>query len=168
MKSLSLGVLYILLAVFCGSLGQHSVAFAVEAPVAFESSTLSIRTGHESHAFRVEIARTDRQRARGLMFRRSLPRESGMLFLFDSSQMVTMWMKNTFIPLDIIFINDKGVIVHIAKSTVPHSLDYIPSKAPVVSVLEVNAGIAERLDIQVGDRVEHAFFRSREAVENID
>lgn len=82
----------------------------------------------------------------------------GMLFLFTENRMVTMWMKNTYIPLDILFIDQKGVIVHIAKSTVPESLDFISSGKPVISALELNAGLTNSLNIQVGDKIDHPFF----------
>ncbi|MCF6195123.1 MAG: DUF192 domain-containing protein [Emcibacter sp.] len=84
--------------------------------------------------------------------------QNGMLFLFDKNQIVTMWMKNTYIPLDIIFINKAGVIVHIAKDAVPESLDIISSQFPVISALEVNAGLTARLNIKKGDRITHPFF----------
>lgn len=92
------------------------------------------------------------------MFRKEMADHNGMLFFFEENRVVTMWMKNTYIPLDIIFIDQRGIIVHIAKSTVPHSLDVISSHEPVISVLELNAGVTNSLDIHVGDKVEHPFF----------
>ena len=124
----------------------------------FEPATLEIRTRTGSHRFTVEVARTARQHARGLMFRRRLAPDSGMLFLYRTSQPVTMWMKNTFIPLDILFVAADGRIVRIAQRTVPHSMQNIPSFGPVSAVLEVNGGTAARLGIRPGDRIVHPAF----------
>ncbi|MCF6216810.1 MAG: DUF192 domain-containing protein [Emcibacter sp.] len=126
--------------------------------VVFEHGELSILSKGQSHKFDVEIAQSFEQRARGLMFRRKMPEKNGMLFLFENNQMVTMWMENTYIPLDIIFLNAKGIIMHIVKSTVPESRDYINSTVPVISVLEVNGGVTDNLNIQVGDKIDHPFF----------
>ena len=124
----------------------------------FEAATLEIRTRTGSHRFMVEVARTGRQHATGLMFRRRLAPDSGMLFLYRTSQPVTMWMKNTFIPLDMLFVAADGRIVRIAQRTVPHSIQNIPSGGPVSAVLEVNGGTAERLGIRTGDRIVHPAF----------
>jgi len=124
----------------------------------FEVATLEIRTRTGSHRFTVEVARTARQHARGLMFRRRLAPDTGMLFLYRTSQPVTMWMKNTFIPLDMLFMAADGRIVRIAQRTVPHSIQTIPSGGPVSAVLEVNGGTAERLGIRTGDRIVHPAF----------
>ena len=134
------------------------LSFSAEGQVIFGQSELSVLSAEHKYNFTVEVADTDEQRARGLMFRRKMSPQYGMLFLFKYNQMVTMWMKNTFIPLDILFIDPKGRIVHIAKSTVPHSLDVISSHEPVVSALELNAGVTDHLNIRVGDKVEHPFF----------
>jgi hypothetical protein len=111
--------------------------------------------------FEVEIAVTDEQRTRGLMYRRELPEGRGMLFDFAGEGMVGMWMKNTYIPLDMIFIRADGRIAHIAENTVPHSEKTISSRAPVKAVLEVIAGTARKLDLRPGDRVAHRLFRTR-------
>ncbi|PCJ34868.1 MAG: hypothetical protein COA93_03940 [Alphaproteobacteria bacterium] len=126
--------------------------------ITFELGELSILSKGQSHTFDVEVAQSFEQRARGLMFRREMPEKNGMLFLFENNQMVTMWMENTYIPLDIIFLNRKGIITHIVKSAVPESRDYIHSRVPVVSVLELNGGVTDNLNIQVGDIIEHPFF----------
>lgn len=126
--------------------------------ITFGRSVLSVHTRGGSHKFSVEIAETYDQHARGLMFRKNMPMTHGMLFLFEQDQMITMWMKNTFIPLDIIFIDRSGVIVNIVRSTEPYSLDHIKSAKPVISVLEVNAQVTRRLNIQAGDRIEYPFF----------
>lgn len=124
----------------------------------FEIATLEIRTRTGSHRFAVEVARTARQHATGLMFRRRLAPDAGMLFLYRTSGPVTMWMKNTFIPLDMLFVAADGRIVRIAQRTVPHSIQTIPSGGPVISVLELNGGTAERLGIRTGDRIVHPAF----------
>lgn len=134
------------------------LSFSAEGQITFSRSELSVLAVGHKYRFKVEIAETDDQRARGLMFRKKMADRDGMLFLFKENQMVTMWMKNTFIPLDILFINQKGLIVHIAKSTVPHSLDVISSHESVISALELNAGMTNKLNIRVGDRIEHPFF----------
>ena len=131
-----------------------------ERQVAFGQSELFVLSAGHRYRFDVDVAATAPQHARGVMFRKSMAARKGMLFLFKESRMITMWMKNTFMPLDMIFINSKGVIVHIAISTVPHSLDHISSMFPVNSVLEVNAGVTGRLNIKIGDKVEHPFFVS--------
>lgn len=126
--------------------------------VAFETDDLSIETAEGAHDFQVEIARTGEERAQGLMFRRQLAADAGMLFLFDGSQVRAMWMKNTYIPLDMLFIDEAGKIVRIEERTVPFSERAIVSGSPVAAVLELNAGTASRLKIRPGDRVRHAAF----------
>jgi uncharacterized membrane protein (UPF0127 family) len=126
--------------------------------VVFKQSQLSISSGSHIYNFSIDVAENFAQRARGLMFRKSMPDQKGMLFLLDENQTVTMWMKNTYIPLDIIFINRAGVIVHIAKNAVPESLDIISSQFPVISAFEVNAGLTNRLNIKKGDKIIHPFF----------
>lgn len=103
--------------------------------------------------FDVEIAATPATRARGLQHRQSLAADAGMLFLFDATQPVTMWMKDTFIPLDMLFIAADGRIVAIAENTQPQSLALIPAPEPVAAVLELNAGTARRHRIDAGARV---------------
>ena len=137
-----------------GSLSTFSL-YAGEKKGEAEYSELSIISAKQNHTFKVEVAITEAQRAKGLMFRQTMAQGNGMLFLFDKIQMVIMWMKNTYIPLDIIFIDQNNQIIHIAKSTVPESLEYISSKTKVKSVLELNAGVTDRLNIQIGDKVSH-------------
>jgi hypothetical protein len=127
--------------------------------VAFETGEVSIETaGGRTHDFRVEIAATADQRAQGLMFRRQLAADAGMLFLFGASKERAMWMKNTLIPLDMLFIDEAGRIVRIEERTVPQSTRSIFSGGPVAAVLELNAGTASRLAIRPGDRVRHSAF----------
>lgn len=119
----------------------------------FGSGQLTIRSGAESHRFSVEIAQTQRQHMQGLMFRRRMEAEAGMLFVYSRDEPTAMWMKNTLIPLDMLFIDRDGVIRKIAERTVPMSEAVISSGGPVVAVLELNAGTASRLGIKLGDRV---------------
>lgn len=125
----------------------------------FERSTLVIVSGDERHPFTVEMAVTSEQRAQGLMFRRELAADAGMLFDFGKRpSRAAMWMKNTLIPLDMLFIAPDGRIESIAERTVPHSLESISSRGPVRAVLELNGGTVSRLGIEPGDRVEHPLF----------
>ena len=121
--------------------------------------TLDIVTSAGRRRFTVEVMQNDEQRARGLMYRRYLPADRGMLFDFKREEPIQMWMKNTYIPLDMIFIDRKGTIVSIAENTEPLSERIIPSNGKVLAVLEVNGGTAQRLGIKRGDKVEYPLFR---------
>jgi uncharacterized membrane protein (UPF0127 family) len=128
---------------------------------AAEQQTLEIVSKSGVHVFSVELAVTDEERSRGLMFRKTLPEGRGMLFDFKRDQDVAMWMKNTYIPLDMIFIRADGRIAHIAENTEPLSTAIIPSGGPVRAVLEVIGGTARKLGIRPGDRVAHPMFGGR-------
>jgi uncharacterized membrane protein (UPF0127 family) len=134
--------------------------FAVAA-LAAQFERLEIRAKSGVHAFDVELAITDEERTRGLMFRQTLPEGTGMLFDFKTDQIVAMWMRNTYVPLDMIFIRSDGTIAHIAENTVPRSEEIVSSRFPVRGVLEVVAGTARRLDIRPGDKVVHRWFGGR-------
>jgi uncharacterized membrane protein (UPF0127 family) len=123
--------------------------------------TLEIVSKSGVHVFSVELAANDEERERGLMFRKSLPERQGMLFDFGTERDVSMWMKNTLISLDMIFIRADGEIARIAENAKPMSTRIIPSGQPVLAVLEVAGGTAEKLGIVAGDRVAHAMFHSR-------
>jgi uncharacterized protein len=125
---------------------------------AFETLSIATQAG-QRQAFRVEVARNDADRAQGLMFRRSMSADQGMLFDFGRVEPVSMWMQNTYLPLDMLFIRADGTIARIAPNTEPLSTRTIPSGEPVLSVLELNAGTAARLGIKPGDRVEHPMFK---------
>ena len=133
----------------------HAQAAAPAAP----TQDLTIATPSGVHRFRIEVAVTPEQKATGLMFRRELAPDAGMLFTWDTPQIVTMWMRNTYIPLDMIFVDTQGRVINVAERTVPESLATIPSAAPAVAVIEVPAGTAARLGIGAGARVLHPFFR---------
>lgn len=110
--------------------------------------------------FRVEVAETGYHLQRGLMFRDSMPRDEGMLFYFGGGEgEVSFWMKNTLIPLDMVFIRADGSIAHIHENAVPLSLQSAPSLHPVAAVLEINGGEASARSIKTGDRVDHPYFR---------
>tara|TARA_Y100000746_G_scaffold213801_1_gene206663 strand:+ start:400 stop:840 length:441 start_codon:yes stop_codon:yes gene_type:complete len=122
-------------------------------------SELSIITSNGSkHNFLVEVARTEEEKKIGLMFRKTLAKNAGMLFLYKREALRLMWMKNTFIPLDILFIDKKGVIKRVVKRTTPHSLATISSRKSVLAVLELRGGITSSLEIKKGDRIEHPAF----------
>ncbi len=125
----------------------------------FETEELTIVSNGQRHRFRVEMAISPQQMQQGLMFRRQMDADAGMLFLHDSEREQAMWMMNTFIPLDMLFIRRDGTISHIAQRTVPHSTATISSNGPVLAVLELNGGTAQRLGLKVGDRVEHRGFQ---------
>ena len=123
-------------------------------------SELSIITSNGSkHNFLVEVARTEEEKKIGLMFRKTLAKNAGMLFLYKREALRLMWMKNTFIPLDILFIDKKGVIKRVVKRTTPHSLATISSRKSVLAVLELRGGITSSLEIKKGDRIEHPAFK---------
>ena len=111
------------------------------------------------HTFEVEVARNDADRAQGLMYRRSMPENHGMLFDFGRVEPVAMWMQNTYLSLDMFFIRPDGTIARIAADAEPLSTRTIPSGEPVLAVLELNGGTAARLGIRPGDRVEHPLFK---------
>lgn len=137
------------------------VAMSQTVAVAADLTTLEIVTKNGVHVFSVELAANDADRAKGLMFRKELPEGQGMLFDFKQEQEISMWMRNTYIPLDMLFINADGRIRRIAENTVPFSERTIPSGGPVRGVLEVIAGTAKKLGIAPGDRVAHPIFSGR-------
>ena len=126
------------------------------APAALE--TLEILTDKGPVRFRVAIADDEEERSRGLMFRKELAEGRGMLFDFKQEQEVGFWMRNTYIPLDMIFIAADGRIINIAQNTKPYSLDPVPSAAPALAVLEIGGGLSAELGIEPGDRVLHRIF----------
>jgi uncharacterized membrane protein (UPF0127 family) len=119
---------------------------------------LEIDTASGAHQFEVEIAQTDQEREKGLMFRRFMPADRGMLFDFKTEEPVSFWMKSTYIPLDMIFISRAGIVTRIAADAEPLSERLIPSGGPCYGVLEVNAGVAAQIGLQPGDRVRQRIF----------
>jgi uncharacterized protein len=121
-----------------------------------EKLTISTQTG--VFPFSVEVMRSESEREKGLMFRRYLPADRGMLFDFKVEAPVMMWMKNTFLPLDMIFITRNGVVKTVVENAEPMSERIIPSGGNVFAVLEVNAGTAAKIGVKAGDRVAHPIF----------
>ncbi|RTL54732.1 MAG: DUF192 domain-containing protein [Bradyrhizobiaceae bacterium] len=128
---------------------------------AAQTQPLEIVTKSGVHVFTVEMAVSDEERAKGLMYRKSLPDGRGMLFDFSPEQYVQMWMKNTYIPLDMIFIRGDGTVLSIAENTTPLSEKIIDSGGLAKGVLEVIAGTARKYGIAPGDKVAHPLFGTR-------
>ena len=127
----------------------------------FPQSSLIIETAANTcEHFGIFIASERNAQARGLMYVPDMPDDVGMLFIHPSERMISMWMKNTLIPLDMVFMDRSGIVIHIAENTVPGSLDSISSMQPALAVLEINGGLAARLGIRPGDLVRHPFFGS--------
>jgi uncharacterized membrane protein (UPF0127 family) len=149
----------ICLATFAVTLGI--VAYDVGSGFTAQREALEIVSRTGTHVFSAEMAVTDDERAKGLMFRKELPQGQGMLFDFKTDQNVAMWMRNTYVSLDMIFIRGDGTIANIAEDTEPLSERIIPSRGPVRAVLEVVAGTAKKLGIMPGDKVGHRLFGRR-------
>ncbi len=122
---------------------------------------LEIATKNGVQVFSVELATTEKEKETGLMYRKELADGKGMLFDFTPEQEVSMWMKNTYISLDMIFIRSDGRILRIAENTEPLSTRIIPSNGLARAVLEVPAGTAQKYGIQPGDRVAHPLFNTK-------
>lgn len=139
------------------------LGFLACAPARAQSplESLTIQTSAGAKTFSIEVMRTDEERARGLMNRRFLPADRGMLFDFKVEQPVSMWMMNTYIPLDMLFIRKDGTIARIAEMTEPLSTRTIASGENVLGVLEINGGLSAKLGIKAGDRVQHGMFTGR-------
>jgi uncharacterized membrane protein (UPF0127 family) len=135
-------------------------AFSVGDARAANVQPLEIVTKSGVHVFSVEMATTEEEKETGLMYRKELADGKGMLFDFSPEQEVSMWMKNTYVSLDMIFIRADGRILRIAENTEPLSTKIIPSNGPVKGVLEVVAGTAQKYGIGPGDRVAHPLFKS--------
>lgn len=134
-------------------------AATARAQVVFPQSPLTVEAADgRLLAFTVEVAKSADQLAQGLMYRRHMAADSGMLFDFGTPRPVSMWMKNTLIPLDMLFVAADGTVVGIAQRTVPHSEALIESPGPVKAVLELNGGTAARLKLKAGDRLKHPVF----------
>jgi len=141
----------LLSAVLLASIAANRAASAADGD--FQRSTLEIRGAHGRVQFNVRIAATPAQQERGLMFETRLPADEGMLFPQSGPRVVTMWMKNTYIPLDMLFIDGAGRIVCLLASTRPQSLELLSCPKPVVAVLEIGGGEAAERGIRVGDAV---------------
>lgn len=125
---------------------------------------VTLRNDSATIRFDVEVAITPQERSRGLMFRESLPNRSGMLFVFDPPQPVAFWMKNTLIPLDMIFLDRTGTVSHVHESAIPGDLTPIEGGDAVFAVLEINAGLSARYSIGVGTQMQHEIFSQGPAI----
>ena len=127
-------------------------------PMLLEAEKLTITSAQGSFDFDVEIADDSSEQARGLMFRTDLPTRRGMLFDFGQSRIVAMWMKNTPLSLDMVFVLPDGSVASVAERTEPFSERIIPSGEPVSHVLELNAGVARLIGLKPGDKLVHRLF----------
>jgi uncharacterized protein len=144
-----------MLAVLLAALLPPGIASADTEPLfQFPQSAASIHTSAGRDVkFRIWTADRPNRQEQGLMFVRDMDDHAGMLFLFQGSQQITMWMKNTYLSLDMLFLDERGRIDFIAPRTKPLSLDLIQAPRPVTAVLELKGGITERLGIHIGDKV---------------
>lgn len=126
---------------------------AVHPESGLEIIPLSVDLGGKRHAFRVEVARTPAQQANGLMFRKAMGADEGMLFPYAQPRLLSFWMRNTVLPLDIIYIGPDGKVVNVVANAVPYSETPLWSSAPASAVLELNAGRAAQLGIKAGTPV---------------
>ncbi|MEM8937403.1 MAG: DUF192 domain-containing protein [Pseudomonadota bacterium] len=156
---LALRFLFVLAVVPIAAPGCARSETAVDPDSGLPLSALSIETSEGVHAFTVEVATENKERQVGLMFRTELADDAGMLFDFRPAKRVSMWMKNTLIPLDMAFIDDDGTITRITAETTPRSLQPLPSGGRVAAVLEVRGGLLAELGVKVGDKVRHDIFK---------
>jgi uncharacterized protein len=141
---------------FSFGLLQAGNALAEEAMrLAVEPQALEIKGQGPEVKFELEVADEDLERAKGLMFRTDMPDNRAMLFVFEDTRIVSMWMKDTPQALDMLFANEQGTITHIAANTKPFSLDVVDSDGPVRYVVEIKAGLAKKLQIEVGEKLVH-------------
>ena len=134
----------------------HAQSGPIEDLASFPIDKLEICEGKKvKHVFQVWLADSPRRKSQGLMFVRDLPQLRGMLFVHEKPREIGMWMKNTYIPLDMVFIDERGRIQQIIEQTTPHSLDLIRSDKPALAVLEIAGGEASRLGLHPGQRVSH-------------
>ena len=148
-----LGVLACAVLVVAASLSLSTSARAAD-------PNLEVDTGSGKHAFTVEMARTNAEREKGLMNRHSMAEASGMLFDFGGDEMLLFWMKDTYIPLDMVFIDHAGRVVSIKRDAKPLDETTISSQVPAAGVLEVNAGVADKIGLKVGDEVKNPIFHN--------
>ena len=154
-RRLILGLLLVL-AAGCSSPG-HGQELGPQSGLPIEKLQIVTHDGRV-HRFRVELADNPASRERGLMFRKSLAPDAGMLFDFKTPQDVSFWMKNTLIPLDMVFIDEHGVVVNVGANAKPLSEANIPSAAPILGVLEIRGGRAAELGVRPGDKVHERIF----------
>lgn len=134
-------------------IGVIAFAISLVSPTNSYAGEVTIHSDAGPHTFSVEVMRTQQERSKGLMFRKYLAPDAGMLFDFGDPRPVSMWMKNTYISLDMLFISKDGVIHKIAENTTPHSTEIISSNSHVKYVLEINGGASSQLGIKPGNTV---------------
>ncbi len=159
LRNLLYGILVLIVAAVVLQVASHAQQ-AAGVPQILDSEDLVIVTAGGSHTLKVEIADEPHEQAKGLMFREDLAANEGMLFDFGETRMVTMWMKNTPLSLDMLFVRSDGTVATIAERTEPFSLKTISSGEPVSFVLELRGGVAKLMGIKPGDRLEHRLFDS--------
>lgn len=142
------------LLVLLGAPASAALAQQQQQLVGFKPGVVTVVTASGSHKFEVELAITPEQREQGLMYRQTLGKDAGMLFLYNSPQPIAVWMKNTFIPLDIIFIGADGTIISMHERAVPLSTTTMSSDGLAKAFLELNGGTVSRLGIKVGDKIQ--------------
>jgi uncharacterized membrane protein (UPF0127 family) len=130
---------------------------------ACSDSRVDLRGDWGKTGFTIEIAATPAEKARGLMHRAEMPRGAGMLFVYDRPQSVSFWMKNTLIPLDMIFADARGVVRHVHHNAIPGDLTPIPGGDDILAVLEINGGLARRYGIEAGTVLRHPVFAADQA-----
>lgn len=143
---------FIFLTIFCMGLS------ATAAKSACSPTHAELRGPWGQAQFEIEVADTDESRSQGLMYREHMPRMSGMLFLFDSPQRLAFWMRNTLIPLDLLFIAPNGEILLVHEGAIPLDETPIPGPDGSIAVLEINGGMAQTLGIKAGSQIRHSFF----------
>jgi uncharacterized protein len=160
MKTIALALLVSVLTVTsaCAQQPIRSTEFQPAQLKGFPRGQLTIQRAEGRDSFEIWLAQTPAQHQQGLMWIRELPDNYGMLFVLDAPHPMTMWMKNTYVALDMLFVDMTGRILVIAADTKPLSLDFIPSNVAVGAVLEIKAGETKRRGIKVGDRLLHAAF----------
>lgn len=135
-----------------------SLALVSGASAACAPDRVSLSGPQGEAFFTVEIADDPEERSQGLMFRDSMPSSTGMLFVYERPQRVSFWMKNTLIPLDMIFVNERGIVEHVHENAVPGDLTPIPGGDNILVVLEINGGLARKLGIAPGAKMRHEVF----------
>ena len=142
-----------------------ALTFAIGGPgAACQLDIVDLRSDTGKARFKVQIADDDAERAQGLMHVEKMPRFSGMLFVYDEPLHAYFWMKNTLIPLDMLFIDETGVVTHVHENAVPHSLESIDGGENVLAVLEVNGGLSRLLGLGVGTQIRHPAFNQTTAI----
>jgi uncharacterized membrane protein (UPF0127 family) len=141
-----------------------SVMLAPSAHAQCVLDRIDLRGAFGQVGFRIDVADSADERARGLMFVERLPRFSGMLFVYERAGLLSFWMRNTMIPLDMIFIGADGAIVHIHPDAIPHDETPVSTPVPAIAVLEINGGLSAQLGLAVGDVVRHGAFAAGGAI----